>query len=214
MPMSRSRPAARRPASAAERRCAIALLLAPGRQAGAAWSAWARFQAPRPAAEDTTVVIPKGAGSRRASPRLLEEARRRSSDGLDLPARRAADRPRRSALKAGEYALPAGAARREQRAGQHDRGRASCSTASPSPRALTGARSSALFAARRCLEGAAADGSVPRGPLLPETYLFERGDTAPGSSTAWTSGHGDDAGASSGPSARDRTAGRRRRRKR
>lgn len=152
----------------------LALLVATALVVGAAlWGYW-RLNAPGPAATETTVLIPHGAGVAAIGRRLAEagviEEPRLFSLGFRLIG---GDRP----LQAGEYRIPAGASAREimemMVAGRTVVRRLTV------PEGLTTAEIMGLLAEAEGLQG-----NLPpepewpaQGTLLPETYFYSWGDS-------------------------------------
>jgi UPF0755 protein len=170
---SRERPRERRRRRGSLLRSLIVLLLLGVLAAGAAaWWGWDRFQEPGPSTAQTTVVIPKGAGLSRIADQL-QEAGVIGEDWLFTIVVKALGRDQ--ALKAGEYAIPAGSSMRQVMdllvAGLtviHKVTVAEGLTAWDIVRVLNAAPD---------LAGPPIETVPAEGTLLPETYFFERGDT-------------------------------------
>lgn len=160
-------------ARATLRRAGVALvaLLALAVAAGAVAYVKGReaFFAPGPSSSEIVVVIPKGAGTERIA-QLLADAGAISDPLVFRVAARLAD----ARLKAGEYAIPAGASMAE----------ATAIVASGKvvqhfltiPEGWTVKQALAAVAAAPALEGET-PAALPEGSLLPETYAYVRGET-------------------------------------
>jgi UPF0755 protein len=138
--------------------------------AGAAFWGYREFTGPGPLAEESAIVIPRGAGVNAVARLLAEHGVVRSQVLFKLGAEvLGASR----ALRAGEYAFPARVSAREAidiiRSGKVLVHRLTV------PEGLTTAEVLALLHAEEALEGEVAL-SVGEGALLPETYHFVRGD--------------------------------------
>jgi len=147
--------------------CVVALLLAGG------WYVWVqdRFEAPGPAAVETTVILPKGAGVAGVAGALAEAGVIREPLLFRIGVRLAG---RDRDLKAGEYAFPAGASARQVM--EIVAGGRTVVHRLTVPEGLTSRQILELVAQAEALEGAV--GALPpEGALLPETYHFSRGDS-------------------------------------
>jgi UPF0755 protein len=145
---------------------------------GGLWWATARWRAGGPTTEDVVVTIPRGTGLRRitailAEAGLLAEA----ADRLIFPLRITLD-GQASSLKAGEYAVPAGASLADL-AAMLTTGAGVVHYPLTVPEGLTTADILRLVRAMPELEGDVTL-APPEGALLPETYLFQRADSRDG----------------------------------
>lgn len=129
-----------------------------------------QFERPGPLQEEATVMIERGVGTAEIA-RRLEEAGAISDSRLFLAAALATERAGR--LKAGEYAIPAGASMANVIARLTD-GDAIVRKLTV-PEGLTSAQIVERVRAAPALTGEIAE-VPPEGTLLPETYLFHRGD--------------------------------------
>lgn len=141
---------------------------------GALWWAQERWQASVTASE-TMVTIPRGAGLKRITAILTEAGLlSRPEDRLIFPAQlKLAGQA--NALKAGEYAVPAGTTMAGL-AGMLSSGQGMVHYPLTVPEGLTTAEILGLVRAMPELEGEITL-SPAEGTLLPETYLFQRGDS-------------------------------------
>lgn len=146
----------------------IALLAA----GAAAYWGWQKFESPGPLAEETTLVIPRGAGVTRIA-ETLAQAGVIEHDWLFLLGVKLLGQDQR--LKAGEYAFPAGVSMRGAMeilvAGVTVVRRVTI------PEGLTAWQIVQLLNAVPDLEGEPLVELPEEGSLLPETYFFQRGDT-------------------------------------
>jgi len=155
--------------------------------AGAAgWWGWNRFQAPGPTTAETVVVIPKGAGlSRIAS--LLQDAGIITEDWLFKVGVKVMGQDQ--ALKAGEYAVPAGSSMRQVMELLVS-GLTVVHKVTVAEGLSTWEIVQVLNAAPD-LAGPPIEAIPAEGTLLPETYFFERGDTRQDILDRMAAGHRD-----------------------
>jgi len=155
--------------------------------AGAAgWWGWNRFQAPGPSTAETIVVVPKGAGLSRIA-ELLAEAGVITEDWLFKIAVKAMGQDQ--ALKAGEYAIPAGSSMR-QVMDLLVSGLTVVHKVTVAEGLSTWEIVQVLNAAPD-LAGPPIETIPAEGTLLPETYFFERGDTRQDILDRMAAGHRD-----------------------
>lgn len=149
---------------------ALVALLALG--AGAAWLYLQnQFTAPGPLAEETTLVVPRGAGLSAIGEDLAAAGVISDARVFVLGVRLFADA---TALKAGEYAFAPGSSMAEV-AALIASGRTVVHRLTV-PEGLTSAEIVALLREAGPLDGEIAE-IPPEGSLLPETYHFHRGDS-------------------------------------
>jgi UPF0755 protein len=150
----------------------ILLLLGMLAVGGAVWWGWNRFQAPGPSTAETIVIVPKGAGLSRIAD-LLQDAGVIVEDWLFTLVVKALGEDQ--ALKAGEYAVPAGSSMRQVMellvAGLTVVHKVTVAEG------LTAWEIVQLLNAAPDLAGPPIETLPAEGILLPETYFFERGDT-------------------------------------
>jgi len=144
-------------------------LLAAG---GAAWWAWQKFDAPGPLAEGRNVIVPKGAGLSRIAAVLQEAGVIEQAWLFKLGVK---VEGRDQALKAGEFAFPAGVSMR----GAMDILVAGIVVVHKVtvPEGLTSWEIVQVINAVPDLAGEPIAEIPTEGSLLPETYLFALGDT-------------------------------------
>lgn len=154
----------------------VVLVLLAGLVAGGGlWWAQQRWTAPGPTTETVTVSIPRGAGLSRITALLAEAGiLADEADRLIFPLAVKID-GRASSLRAGEYAIPAGVSLR-QVATMLARGEGLIHYPLTVPEGLTTHEILALVRAMPELEGEVTL-RPGEGDLLPETYLFQRGDS-------------------------------------
>lgn len=141
---------------------------------GAVWWAQERWQSPVTTV-DTTVTIPRGAGLKRITAILAEaDLLPRPEDRLIFPAE-VKFAGQAAGLKAGEYAIPAGTTM-EALATMLAAGQGMVQYPLTVPEGLTTTEILALVEAMPELQGELTV-APPEGALLPETYLFQRGDS-------------------------------------
>ncbi len=150
----------------------ILILLGAIAAGGAGYWGWQKFKEPGPLAEDTTVVIPKGAGLARIAG-VLADAGVIEYDWLFKIVVKILKQDQ--ALKAGEFAIPAHVSM--QGAMEILIAGVTVSHKVTVPEGLTSWEIVQLLNAVEDLEGDAITEIPPEGTLLPETYFFERGDT-------------------------------------
>ncbi|HKY95389.1 MAG TPA: endolytic transglycosylase MltG [Kiloniellales bacterium] len=164
----------------------ILVLLGALAAGAAAWWGWTRFQEPGPSTAETVVIIPKGAGLPRIAD-LLQEAGVISEDWLFTIVVKALGKDQ--ALKAGEYAIPAGSSMRQVM----DLLIAGLTVVHK----VTVAEGLSTWEIVQVLNAAPDLAGPPievvpaEGTLLPETYFFERGDTRQQILDRMTAGHRD-----------------------
>lgn len=140
--------------------------------AGGLWLYLKRqFDAPGPLAQETTVIVPRGAGLATIAEDLAAAGVVEDATAFALGVRLFADS---RALRAGEYAFPAGSSMRDA-AALLASGRTVVHRLTV-PEGLTSVEIVALLAAAEPLAGEVAT-VPPDGTLLPETYHFHRGDS-------------------------------------
>jgi UPF0755 protein len=138
--------------------------------AAAFWRLTDLYVSPGPAAEPTRVLIPRGAGGEAIADLLAESGAIPSRWAFLLGARWEGHLGR---LKAGEYAIPAGASAREV-ASQLAAGR----TLVRRVTLVEGQTIAQFLAVLRAAEGLEGDVSAPpEGGMLPDTYFYSWGDS-------------------------------------
>jgi len=150
----------------------ILILLAALAAGGAWWWGKRQFDAPGPLAAETTLIVPKGAGLSRIA-QLLADAGVIAEDWLFKIVVKLEGQDQ--ALKAGEYAFPAGVSMR----GVMDILVAGITVIHKVTVAegLSSWEIVQVVNAAPDLEGEAISAIPDEGSLLPETYFFQRGDT-------------------------------------
>ncbi|MBI1776948.1 MAG: endolytic transglycosylase MltG [Proteobacteria bacterium] len=137
---------------------------------GGAWLAWETLR-PGPLGSAKNLVLPRGAGIRGIGDELVSSGVVRIARVFQIAALATG---RAHALKAGEYAFPAGISIAESLA-LIESGRTVVHRLTLAE-GLTTARSVQLLSAADALAGPVPDG-VPEGALLPETYHYSWGDS-------------------------------------
>ena len=151
---------------------AVAVVILLALAAGAAWVyLQQQFEAPGPLAEETIVIVPRGAGLVSIAGDLAEVGVVSDAQVFALGVRLFADA---TALKAGEYAFAPGSSMQEV-AALIASGRTVVHRLTV-PEGLTSVEIVALLEAAEPLEGEIGE-VPPEGALLPETYHFHRGDS-------------------------------------
>ncbi len=150
---------------------AVAVVILLALAAGAAWVyLQQQFEGPGPLAEETVVIVPRGAGLVTIAGDLAEAGVVSDPDIFALAVRLFADA---TALKAGEYAFAPGSSMQEV-AALIASGRTVVHRLTV-PEGLTSVEIVALLQDAEALDGEIGE-VPPDGALLPETYHFHRGD--------------------------------------
>ena len=185
-PPEEERPRRRRRRGSFLRSLLILVLLGALVAGGAGYWGWKRFQAPGPTAAETTVVIPKGAGLSRIA-QILHDAGVITEDWLFKIGVKVKGQDQ--ALKAGEYAIPAGSSM--QQVMELLVSGLTVVHKVTVPEGLSAWEIVQVLNAAPDLEGPAIEVVPAEGTLLPETYFFERGDTRQDILDRMVAGHKD-----------------------